>query len=80
MSQLPEQLLKSSNMPLMMPLTQNMGLLGQVPMPQPIQTQPNLPLSQNIPMGVPAANNKSKQNQDTSNYFFLNYFFFNYYL
>ncbi len=72
MSQLPEQLLKSSNIPIMMPLGQNMNLLNQVSMPQQIQTQPNLPPNQNIPMGVPGAEHKSQPNPDTSN-FFLNY-------
>jgi hypothetical protein len=69
MSQLPEQLLKSSNIPLMMPLGQNMGILNQVPMPQQIQTQSNLTPNQNIPMGVPGVDHKSQPNADTSNYF-----------
>ena len=46
-----------------------MNLLNQVSMPQQIQTQPNLPPNQNIPMGVPGAEHKSQPNPDTSNFF-----------
>ena len=69
MSQLPDQLLKSANIPMIMPLGQNINLLNQVPIPQQIQNQQNLPLNQNIPMGVPGTDPKSQPNPDTSNYF-----------
>jgi hypothetical protein len=48
MSQLPDQLLKSSTMPIMGPLTPNINLLNQVAMPQIIQNQANLPLVNNL--------------------------------
>ena len=67
MSQLPEQLLKPANIPMMMPMGQNLGLINTVPIPQQIQNQPNLALNQNIGMGVPGTEHKSQQNQDTSN-------------
>jgi hypothetical protein len=67
MSQLPEQLLKSASIPMMVPMSQNLGILNTVPIPQQIQNQPNLALNQNIGMGVPGTEHKSQQNQDTSN-------------
>jgi len=67
MSQLPEQLLKSSNIPMMMPMAQNMNLLNPVPMTQPMQPIPNLPPNQNLAMGIPAPDHKSQPNPDTSN-------------
>ena len=67
MSQLTEQLLKSSNIPMMMPMAQNMNLLNPVPMTQPMQPTPNLPPNQNLAMGIPAPDHKSQPNPDTSN-------------
>jgi hypothetical protein len=69
MSQLHEQLLKSNNISMMMQMPQNMNLLNPVPIPQQMQNQANLPLNQNITMGVPGTDHKSQPNQDTSNYF-----------
>ncbi len=69
MSQLPDQILKSTNIQMMMPLAQGMNILNQVPIPQQLQNQPNLPLNPNLPMGVPATDHKSQPNPDTSNYF-----------
>ena len=69
MSQLPDQLLKSANIPMRMQIGQNMNLLNQVPIPQQIQNQQNLPLNQNMVMGVPGTDPKSQPNQDNSNYF-----------
>ena len=48
MSQLPDQLLKSSTMPIMGPLTPNINLINQVAMPQIIPTQSHLPLANNF--------------------------------
>ena len=67
MSQLPDQLLKPSNIPMMMQMNPNMNLLNPVPMGQPMQTTPNLPPNQNLAMGVPGPDHKSQPNQDTSN-------------
>ena len=67
MSQLTEQLIKPANLPIMMSMGQNIGLLNQVPMSQQIQNQPNMPLNQNIAMGVAGTDHKSQPNQDTSN-------------
>ena len=59
MSQLPEQLLKSSNIPLVMPMGQNINLINTVPMTQPLQSQPNFPPNPNInPMGMQVSENK----------------------
>jgi len=69
MSQLPDQLLKSANLPLMMPLGQPINMIPQVPMPQQIQNASNLALNQNMGLGVPVPDHKSQQNPDTSNYF-----------
>jgi len=68
MSQLPEQLLKPSNIPIVMPMGQNINLINPVPMTQPLQSQPNFPPNPNItPMGIQVPENKSQPNQDTSN-------------
>ena len=67
MSQLPEQLLKSSNIPMMMPMAQNMNLLNPIPMTQPMQPTPNLPPNQNLAMGIQGPDHKSQPNPDTSN-------------
>ena len=48
MSQLPEQLLKSSTMPIMGPLAPNINLINQVAMPQIIPNQANLALANNL--------------------------------
>ena len=69
MSQLPDQLLKSNNIPMIMPLGQNLNILNQVPIPQQIPNQQNLPLNQNMPMVVPGTDQKSQPNPDSSNYF-----------
>ena len=69
MSQLPDQILKPANIPMMMPLGQNLNILNQVPIPQQIPNQQNLPLNQNLPMGVPGTDAKSQTNPDNSNYF-----------
>ncbi len=49
MSQLTNQLLKPTTIPLMGPLTQNINLINQVGMPQLIGNQANLQLANNIP-------------------------------
>ena len=69
MSQLPEQLLKSSTIPLIMPLNQNMGILNPVPLPPQMQAQPNMVPNPNIPIGT-GPDPKSGANIDTSNYLF----------
>ena len=70
MSQLPDQLLKSSNMPVIMPLGPNMNIINGVPIPQPLQSGPNMPPNPNTtPMGIQASDQKDQANQGTSNYF-----------
>ena len=69
MSQLPEQLLKPGNIPIMMPMTHNMGIINQVGMPQSIQAPQNIPQNPNLPMGITVPEQKPSQNPDTSNYF-----------
>ncbi len=48
MSQLTNQILKPTTMPLMGPLTQNIGIINQAGMPQLIQNQANLQVSNNM--------------------------------
>jgi len=67
MSQLPDPLLKPSNIPMMMPIAPNMNPLNPVSMTQPMQLTPNLPPNQNLAMGVPGPDHKSQPNPDTSN-------------
>ena len=67
MSQLPEQLLKPANIPMMVQMNPNMNLLNQVGIPQPIQNPQNIPQNPNMTMGVPITDQKSQPNQDTSN-------------
>lgn len=71
MSQLPDQILKTPSIPMMIPLAQGMNLLNQVPMPGQTPNQPNLPLNPNMPIGVqgPDHNSHPNPNQDTSNLF-----------
>ena len=64
MSQLPDQLLKSSNIPVMMPIGQNMNMLTGVPIPQQLQPQPNMTPN---PMGMGVVDHRPQQNPDTSN-------------
>ena len=71
MSQLPDQLLKSANIPIMMPPALGINMMNQVPIPQQLQNQSNLPLNPNMPIG---ADHKSQPNQDTSNFFLNNLF------
>jgi len=71
MSQLQDQLIKPPTIPLMIPLGQNMNLINQVPMPGQLQNQPNLPLNQNMPIGVQGPDHNSHPNQDTSNYLLI---------
>jgi len=66
MSQLPEQLLKSGNMPMMMPMGQNLNILNPVPMPPQMQAQPNMVPNPNLVMGT-GPDPKSQANIDTSN-------------
>jgi hypothetical protein len=64
MSQLPDQLLKSSNIPVMVPIGQNMNMLTGVPIPQQLQPQANMTTN---PMGMGVADHRPQQNPDTSN-------------
>ena len=48
-----------------------MNLINQVPMPNQIQNQPNLPLNHNMPIGVQGPDHNSHPNQDTSNYLLI---------
>ena len=69
MSQLPDQLLKSANIPMMMPMNPTMNILNPVGLPQPIQNPQNIPQNPNMGMGVAVPDQKSQPNQDTSNLF-----------
>ena len=62
MSQLPEPLLKQSNMNIMAPIDQNMNIINTVPLPQFI------PNNQNLLAALPIKDdNKQKNEADTSN-------------
>ena len=68
MSQLPDQLLKTSNMNIMAQMDPNMNLMNQVPLSQFIPNQPNMNMNQNIPMPMAIQDNNKPQNiGDTSN-------------
>ena len=64
MSQLPDQLLKPSNIPVMMPIGQNINMLTGVPIPQQLQPQPNMTPNS---MGMGVVDHIHQQNPDTSN-------------
>ena len=66
MSQLPDQLLKSSNIPMMVPMGQGLNILNQVPISPQMPAQPNMVPNPNIPMGT-GPDPKSQSNVDTSN-------------
>jgi hypothetical protein len=62
MSQLPEQLLKSSNMNIGVPIEPNINLMGSLPLSQFIPNQPNLPINQGLQMGIPMPEPNKPQN------------------
>lgn len=62
MSQLPEQILKQSNMNIISPMDQNMNLMNPVPLPQFIPNNQTLPISMAI-----QDDNKPQNITDTSN-------------
>ena len=64
MSQIPDQLLNTSNIPVVVPIGQNMNMLTGVSIPQQLQPQPNMAPNQ-IGMGV--VDHRPQQNPDTSN-------------
>jgi hypothetical protein len=62
MSQLPEQILKQSNMNIISPMDHNMNLMNPVPLPQFIPNNQTLPASMAI-----QDDNKPQNITDTSN-------------
>jgi hypothetical protein len=67
MSQLPEQLLKSSNMNIGVQMDQNINMINSIPLGQYIPNQSNLPMNQGLQMGIPLPEPKNSQNPvDTS--------------
>ncbi len=64
MSQLSEQLLNSSKIPVMMPMGQNINMITGVPISPQLQNQTNM--NQN-PMGINVIDQRPQQNPDTSN-------------
>ena len=62
MSQLPEQILKQSNINIINPMDQNMNLMNPVPLPQFIPNNQTLPISMAI-----QDDNKPQNITDTSN-------------
>ena len=67
MSQIPEPILKSANLQMMMPMNPSMNMLNPVGIPQQIQNPQNIPQNPNMAMGVAVPDQKSQPNQDTSN-------------
>ena len=67
MSQIPEQILKSANLQMMMPMNPSMNMINSVGIPQQIPNPQNIPQNPNMAMGVPVQDQKSQPNQDTSN-------------
>jgi hypothetical protein len=66
MSQLPDQLLKSSSIPMIVPMNQGMNMQNQFPISPQMPAQSNMVPNPNMPMGT-SLDPKSQSNVDTSN-------------
>jgi hypothetical protein len=71
MNQIPEQIQPHLNDAMLMQMNQNMNLINPPNMPQIIGNQPNLPLNQNIPIGLPQQMANNPQNEDTSKIYYF---------
>ncbi len=66
MLQVPDQLQNHLNDPLLMQMNPALNLMNQGNIPQIIPNQQNIPMNQNIQMGLPQQMIKNPQNEDTS--------------
>ena len=66
MLQVPDQLQNHLNDPLLMQMNPALNLMNQGNIPQIIPNQQNIPMNQNIQMGLPQQIIKNPQNEDTS--------------
>ncbi len=71
MNQIPEQIQPGLNDAMLMQMNPNMNLVNQPNMTQILANQQNLPLNQNIPMGLPQQMANNPQNEDTSKIIFF---------
>jgi hypothetical protein len=71
MNQIPEQIQPHLNDPMLMQINPNMNLINPPNMPQIIGNQQNLPLNQNIPIGLPQQMANNPQNEDTSKIYYF---------
>jgi hypothetical protein len=71
MNQIPEQIQPHLNDAMLMQMNPNMNLINPPNMPQIIGNQQNLPLNQNIPIGLPQQMANNPQNEDTSKIYYF---------
>ena len=71
MNQIPEHLQTHLNDNMLMQINQNMNIMNQPNMTQILPNPQNLPLNQNIQMGLPKQMINNPQNEDTSKLLFL---------
>ena len=71
MNQIPEQIQPHLNDAMLIQMNPNMNLINPPNMPQIIGNQQNLPLNQNIPIGLPQQMANNPQNEDTSKIYYF---------
>ena len=72
MNQIPEPLQSTLNDTMLIQMNQNMNIMNQPNMTQILPNPQNLPLNQNIQMGLNQQMVNNPQNDDTSKILFLN--------
>ena len=72
MNQIPEHLQTHLNDTMLMQMKQNMNIMNQPNMTPILPNAQNIPLNQNIQMGLPQQMVNNPQNEDTSKILFLN--------
>ena len=72
MNQIPEHLQTHLNDTMLMQMNQNMNIMNQPNMTPILPNAQNIPLNQNMQMGLPQQMVNNPQNEDTSKILFLN--------
>ena len=70
MNQITDSITSQLNELKLIPTNQNMNLLNQPTIPSSIANQQNIPLNQNISIGLQQQAVNNPQNEDTSKFFF----------
>ena len=70
MNQITDSITSQLNELKLIPTNQNMNLLNQSTIPSSIANQQNIPLNQNISIGLQQQAVNNPQNEDTSKFFF----------